>query len=494
MNLPYTKQPKGIIVIFFAELSQRFSYWGLQSLLVLFLIHNLLLSKGNAYTIYGAFTGLTFATAILGGVLADRLFGFKRSVIIGIIFSLIGNITLVLSSNQPSIVLIGLAFICYGTGTFLPCNSNLLGTFYQEDDTRRARGFTILYIGTNIGGLSAPIVYGFIYHYVGWMLAFIISSVGFILWFILYFFMKKYLAMTKNNNLEEGGRQGFSKSIILFMLSIIFVFFIYLLLYFTSIIKYIIGVTGTIVIITFLIFAFKNKIHRGNLLTLLLMILITLIFFTFELQTNSSFIIFAKNFVHREYFGLVIPPSTIAALEPGFVIISSAFLIWIWQRLGKFEPRELLKMYLGLLLTAIAFLLLIMVVNDLLMIKQQISLGWLIIVSFLLGTAEACIMPSLLAAITRLAPPKLKGTIMGALYLAIAFSGYFSGLLAKMTTTYQSVKGELDVNSSHIALLGYQNVFSFIFYSLITVIVLLTVGLILQNLIKKRAKSFIKFS
>ncbi len=169
------KQPRALFVLFCGEFVVRFSYWGVQSLLVLYLINNLHLSTTTAYEIFGAFTASTFSLAILGGFLADNFFGYKKTLIIGVLVALLGNIFLYLPGN--TFMFFGLACVNYGIGIFLPNNSNLLGCFYSQTDHRRDRGFTIFYMGTNIGGLLGPVSSGILALYYGIHDAFILNAI-----------------------------------------------------------------------------------------------------------------------------------------------------------------------------------------------------------------------------------------------------------------------------------------------------------------------------
>ena len=182
-------QPKSLKFLFFSESIQRFSSYGIQSILMLFLLKSLAYPAEAAYTTYGIFTALSFILAILGGLLADRWIGFRKVVFIGIVLSLIGNIILAL--NIKALTMLGLTFALCGFGLFLPNNSSLLGSFYDSQDSLRSRGFTIFYIGTNVGGLLGPVVYGILSTY-GWHFPFIISGVFLISWIIFYLKFQHY--------------------------------------------------------------------------------------------------------------------------------------------------------------------------------------------------------------------------------------------------------------------------------------------------------------
>ena len=176
----------------------------------------------------------------------------------------------------------------------------------------------------------------------------------------------------------------------------------------TNLVGYVLNTAGLITLAIFVSYAIRNKQYRLDILLILLMIGIALLFFACELQTNSSFIVFAQNFVKRDYFGITIPASAVASFEPGFVIVSSAILLRLWRLLGDREPKELTKMIIGLLFAALAFIVLVFAGKLAMHSNTQISMFWIIFASLLLGAGEACIMPPLLAAITHPSPSQIR--------------------------------------------------------------------------------------
>ncbi|MEM1244674.1 MAG: MFS transporter, partial [Pseudomonadota bacterium] len=249
------QQPKTLTTLVTAEFVQRFSYWGLQSILVLFIIHAYEFTHSNAYIIYGTFTSLTFAMAILGGFLADRLFNFKTTVLWGIFFSLIGNSIMALSATSSAIY-IGLACICYGTGIFISSNSNLLAYFYQDNDKHRDRGYVYLYIGTNLGGLSGPIIYGILYQFFDWHLAFLASIVWSVLWWSIYFKKRSYFHSEIMRKTDPMTVSFFSMTSF-FFISILAIVFIYYCFVHVLLLQYLLVLVGIGLILFFSLYLLK---------------------------------------------------------------------------------------------------------------------------------------------------------------------------------------------------------------------------------------------
>ncbi len=427
------KQPPALLVLFFSEFAARFSYWGIQSLLVLYLIHHLHLSSTMGYEIFGVFTASTFALSILGGLMADNFFGYKKTLIIGVVVALLGNILLCMPGN--TFMFLGLACVNYGIGIFLPNNSNLLGCFYNQNDNRRDRGFTIFYMGTNIGGLLGPVSSGILASYCGIRYAFILNAFLLLLWLILYISTSRWF-----NNIGNLKKTSTLKPcyqvVTLLLITIVFIFSLFILLNYPENAGNLLGIIGAGTIIFILYTTFTK--YRGclkKIMMLISMALLALIFFACEFQVNSSLLEFINQYVNRQIGFFTLPTQTFAALEPAFVIITAPLIALIskWLQSRDREPSAFFKIIIGIFLSSIAFFIFGYAADLINHTTKEISILWILIGNLILGAAEICIMPPLISSITQLAPPNFKATLMGALYVALAFSGYIAGMLAKMT-------------------------------------------------------------
>jgi proton-dependent oligopeptide transporter, POT family len=445
-------QPKALPILLAAEFAERFSFWGLQSLLVLYLTKALSLPTVKAYVVFGTCTAFTYALGILGGILADKLLGFRRGLLIGNILAIIGNLFLIIPTTNT--LFLGLALIICGTSLFVPNNANLLGTFYEQHDPQRAKGFSLLYMGTNLGGLLGPVAYGIIATKYGWHYSFIVSAFILGLWLCLFLTTKQLFAdkglPPKYSPLTKYALTYRRFDFLIYLILIVVIFIIWLLIQYTNFAGGILGIVGIATLIGLFITAFKqSKQERNIIFTLLIMMAACLLFFASELQVNSSLILFVDHYVDRQLLGWQIPSNTFAALEPLFVIILAPLLGYCWPLLGKREPSAAMKLILGLLLESISFYIFYLAGHS--ANGQQVSIGWIFAGNLLLGAGEVCLMPTVVAAVTKFAPYHLKGTLMGTLYLAIAFSSYFSGLIA-VTTSQQSLNSSLVMN-------GYTHVY-----------------------------------
>jgi POT family proton-dependent oligopeptide transporter len=451
------KQPKALSILFGSEFLIRFSHWGIQSLLIFYLTEKLLLSQDHSYLIYGAFTSLTFALSILGGVMADEVFGFKRAAILGFIFSCIGNLVLLMPTEN--LLFFGLALISYGNGLFLPNNPNLLGDFYQKDDIRRDKGFTIYYMATNSGCLAGPIIYGFLAAKFGWHIAFLSSLIGMGLWLLL-FISKSSEFSGKGDRPTDISWKLLSKHSFL-MLSVASFLLILIAAYliknprFTG---YILDAIGFITLIAVIVYAFMQPINdRKNILFILCLMAYSIIFFATAFQVGSSLLVFANQYVDAQIFSFKVPGSMYAALEPAFVVLFAPVMVKIWNMLKISDsiPATFYKMSIGLLVASGGFGLYALSASY----SMHGSNAPLIVFTggfLLLAIGELCIMPILISTITNLAPAKIKSTLMGALYLSLAFSAFISSLIATLT--------DKDLSSSPNSPQDYYYIYEYIFH------------------------------
>lgn len=427
----------GLLTLAFAEFVERFSYWGFLSVLTLYLINQLHFADGKAYQVYGAFTAATFGLSIIGGRCADKLLGFKKAVLIGLIFVVAGNLLLI-----SNFLYLGISFLACGTGFSLPNNANLLGTFYQKGDIRKDRVFTLFYMGTNLGGLLGPIVYGFVSVSYGWHKCFLISIICVVIWLITFFKLRVYFSSYGNLSKKIQISKAYGLSVIYFLpaLFLLLIGIVYCLMKYENFTGGLLTVVGLCTFSYILKVAFQsNSVDRKNIFLLILMMLFALIFFINVFQLYSSLILYIEKYVRRDLIIFTIPASAFASLEPLFVILCAPLLAYIWTLLGKWgkEPFSFSKITLGLFLEGLAFG--VFAISTFYAQKNNsIALMLIIIGNLLLGVGELCIMPIVISAITRLAPASLKGMFMGALYLSLAASGYLSGVVAIFTTHHSS--------------------------------------------------------
>lgn len=377
IDIVMERQPKSLSVLFFSESIQRFGAYGIQSILLLFLLKKSFYSVNLAYTTYGIFTALSFILAILGGLLADKYLGFRKVVFLGIILSLIGNVILAL--NIGNLAIIGLTCTLLEFGLFLPNNSSLLGSFYQIEDSRRSRGFTLFYIGTNIGGILGPVIYGILSIY-GWHFPFIISAFFLISWILFYLSNQKYFKNHGEQPKTVFKHAKLNNILSYAIISVLFFVVIFLLKnpVFAGKIITIVGIVSFLVVA---IYALRKKSQeRNKIFLLILMIFCALIFFSSVFQIYTSLLLFIDHHIQRKLMGWLIPSPAFTSLEPFFIVILAPFVAYLWKILNfrKKEPLPLTKMCLGLLLGGCGFGIFALGAHHMAYVKHQISLLWIV--------------------------------------------------------------------------------------------------------------------
>lgn len=448
MNQP--SQPKGVYVLLFLDMWERFSYWGLQSLLVLYLVKHFLFSDTKSYAFFGAYTALTYVASLLGGIIADRFWGFKKAIILGAVLIIIGNS--ILAFPERFALYLGLSLIIGGTGLIKPNNVSQLGALYSKNDSRRDRGFTLFHVGSNIGGIMGPIVYGFVSVHYGWQIAFIISSLGVFIGLVIYL---AYGFLFKDSSLEGYRMTGGFVSIVY----IVVVGVLGLLLLYPEWTGHLLDVVGLFILLGLGVLIYQaNSSERQALILIVVMVCFCLFFFALLFQCSTSLILFIERFADRTILGWAVPASAFVSLQPFFVVLLAPLLVRLWSILGSYEQSSLGKMVIGLLFASCSFLFFMLAAQEANRL-QRVSLTWIVLGNILFSLGELCIVPPTLATIARLAPVKLRATLTGFFYLTLSFAGYLASLLANLTTPRT-----LMISKASTAAISYLYAYQTIFY------------------------------
>jgi POT family proton-dependent oligopeptide transporter len=432
MSLFKREQPKSFYILSLGELCESLSYYGLQAIFVLYLSKVYLYSDNRAYSLFGVFVTLAFSAPLLGGILADRLIGRRQTIILGAISLIIGN--LLLSITNFKFFCLGIANIIYGTGLYKANCTSLIGTLYKKNDTRRLRGFTLFYMATNIGAMAGPLIYGFTQK-LGWGYGFIFSAVSISI--SLIFFLKQFpddLVEIKTVKVLLLPYYNLNRLIYLAQISVTLLLGI--LFYYNVMTEDFITIF-IITMIVILVISLLKKVdnNHGRILSLLILCFFAMIFFAITLQVVTSINLFIQRNVDRNLGGWNVPTVMFSALYPMAVITMAPLITGIWQKLSilKKEPSVLVKIFFGLVLAGVGFICFALAATESISFHYY-PLALIVIGNLFLGTGELCLMPSILSAISRFAPKSLTGTLMGALFLFIAFAGYLSSVIAKLST------------------------------------------------------------
>lgn len=445
--------PRGLATLFFTEMWERFSYYGMRALLVLFMVASV--EKGGlgiddktATAIYGLYAMLVYLLALPGGWIADRLLGLQKAVFYGGCLIAFGHILLAFPSIES--FFLGLFFIVVGTGLLKPNISSLVGQLYPASEpARRDAGFSIFYMGINLGAFTAPFITGYLGENINWHYGFAAAAVGMIIGLIQYKVTEHYLGgvgerIVRNKDHDEDEKERRKIVLGLTVVGVVISIVVALLLF--RIIKVnpvVIAQASSVIILVsvvlyFLYIFIGEKLvadERKKLIAILILFLFSCVFWAGYEQQGSSLNLFAKRYADRFIFGWEMPAAWLQAAPPIFVVIFSLVFAWIWVFLSKrnLDPSTPVKFSFGLLFTALGFAVMMwaswLVVSDG-VAGPEASPGWLVLTYLLHTFGEICLYPVGLSAVTKLSPQKLRGQMMGVWFTSLAFGNLIAGLFA----------------------------------------------------------------
>lgn len=437
------RQPLKLYLISLTEFWDRFGFYGLQALLVLYVTKVLLFSDSAAYSLYGTFTALTFATGIVGGLLADRFLGARHAILLGGVLMVVGNFLLFFPGLTG--MYFGLSVLIIGIGLFKPNNANYVGALYEKTDVRREGGFSLFYMAMNAGALLGPVLYGVISSHYGWHLSFLISAIGTAIAlaiFIIKHHPETSVEKASNFRVHRALWLGITSLHVVYAGVFIAIFLLVYLLQHSDIFGSLLILVGIITLIGIAVIAIKNdSVTRNHIIGITILSFFCLFFFAGSLQTATTLTLFIERNINRTFFEMKIPTMMFLSLEPFFIIIIAPFVARVWTRLAR-AGHDLFpstKILIGLSLAVISFSIFALSAS-----LSQIEQGrWPLLLVVLgnatLGLGELCILPVVFSTLTRVIPIHLRGTMMGVAFLAFAYSGYLAGAFAKIISAHSVV-------------------------------------------------------
>ena len=397
--------PQGLTTLFFTEMWERFSYYGMRAFLILYMVApvaagGLGFTDARAASIYGTYTGSAWAASIFGGLVADRLLGQYRTVLVGGIIIAAGHFTLAFKS-LPSFYT-GLALIVMGTGCLKPNVSTLVGSLYKQGDARRDAGFSIFYMGINLGATLGPLIAGYLAQNVNWHIGFACAGVGMTFGLIQYVLGRGRLKHSIAR-LEQKPQAAIATA----------------------------DAHGTAEA-----GAGMTADEWKRIAAIVFFFAAAVIFWGAYEQAGSTLNLFADRYTRLEMFGFAFPSSWFQAVQPIFVIILAPVFGWLWVRMGRHEPSVPAKFALGLLFMGLSFAVLIPAGS----LAQsgtgiRVSPWFLVWAYFISELGELCVSPIGLSAVTKLAPIRIVGLMMGVWFLSNAFGNKLAGWAAGFFST-----------------------------------------------------------
>jgi POT family proton-dependent oligopeptide transporter len=431
-----SKHPPVLAYLFFAEAWERFSFYGMRALLVLYLTKSFLFSDNTAYLIYGSYTALVYTTPVIGGLLADRLLGFRKAVLLGGILMALGHFAMAVQNLQ--VFYLALALLICGNGFFKPNISSIVGRLYGADDPRRDSAFTIFYMGINLGALLAPLGCGYLGERYGWHWGFGLAGIGMLLGLVVFMRAQPLLAGVADPPNREGKKKlaGISDGAWVYLGTFASVLLAWQLVQHGTLVGSLLSVFGIGVLAAMLVFMFRlqDKVERDRLGVALLLTVISMVFWAFFEQAGTSMSLFTDRNVNRTVFGHLIPASQFQSVNPVFILIFAPVFSALWLYLGRrrLEPSTPLKFGFGIVQLGLGFVALYF---GALTSRSTgtVPVFWLVLGYFLHSTGELCLSPIGLSMITKLSPKRVTGIMMGVWFLSSAYAQYVASLIAQLT-------------------------------------------------------------
>ena len=433
--------PKGLFVCFATEMWERFSYYGMRALLILYLTKHWEFTDATSYLIYGAYTSLVYIMPVFGGMLADQILGSKKAVTYGAILLVFGHLGMTVESNEQ-IFYLSLALIVSGVGFLKPNISTMVGALYEEGDPRRDSGFTIFYMGINIGAFTATLLCGYLGEQVGWAYGFGAAGIGMLFGLIIFLWGQKYLEglaePPSNKYLQK--MNGISYESWAYISGIFMVLVTWFLVQNSQLVGQLLGGFGAIFIGAWLLYALLRCApdERDRLIVVGILILFSLIFWALFEQAGSSLNILTDRGVNRVIFGWEVPASMFQSLNAGFIFTIAPLFAMLWIALAKrnMEPSTPIKFSIGIILVGLGFLALVYGMRS----SEGLQTGvfWIILIYLLHTLGELCLSPVGLSSVTKLSPQRIVGFMMGMWFFASAAGNYVAGLIARATASDSS--------------------------------------------------------
>lgn len=453
--------PKGLYLLFMTELWERFSYYGMRAIFTLFMINALLFDKNLSSTIYGNYTGLVYLTPLIGGYVADRYWGNRRSILFGGMMMAVGQFFMFLAGCfytevglATTLMFVGLGFLIFGNGFFKPNISTMVGQLYEEGDRRVDSAFTIFYMGINLGAFLAPIVCGTlgeVYDKEGLIVpaafkwGFLAACIGMIISTLCFELFKNKLIVApdgspigtkpkkKEVTLETPKKPINVKSILNWAIIALLIF-----VFFKGVLGFdLIGafIYAACIVAPASIITDKSltKVEKDRIWVIFIIAFFVIFFWSAFEQAGASLTYFAQEQTDRMLFNKEIPSSYFQSINAVAIVIFAPIFAIIWTKLGKSnkEPSSPVKQALGLFLLALGYLIIAIGVKGL-DPNVKVSMLWLITLYTIHTFGELCLSPIGLSMVTKLAPVRFASLLMGVWFLSTATANKFAGDLSKL--------------------------------------------------------------
>ncbi len=486
------KYPKQLWYLFFSEMWERFSFYGMRGMLVIFMVNQLMMNDEVANLQYGATQAFVYAFTFIGGLFADKILGYRKSLFWGGLLMILGSVILAIDPKQ--FFFFGISFTIIGTGFFKPNISTMVGKLYKDDDNRRDAGFSLFYAGVNLGALiggylciavaNGSMFSSIIPEHLRWNVAFGFAAVVMLISLLTFVQTQKSLGeIGVSPLLELTNSKRKTYEYLTYIGSILVIPIIILLVSnseYTDIFMFIIGPCS----ILYLIYEMRNFSLSENkkLIAALVFIIFSIFFWAFFEQSGGSLSLFAANNLNNTVLGIPLDPNGVNnSANSLFVIIFAALvgMVWLWLGKIKMEPNTIVKFGLAFLFLAGGFWVFYYTkffadANGMTSL-DLFTFGW-----FVITFGELCLSPIGMSIMTKLSPSKLQAVMMGMWFLASAYGQYFAGLLG--ANIANASENASNVDKLNIYANGYQQL---AIYALIAGIILIVISPFVKKLMQE---------
>ena len=486
------KYPKQLWYLFFSEMWERFSFYGMRGMLAFFMVSQLKLDEETTNLQYGATQAFVYAFPFIGGLFADKILGLRKSLLWGGLLMIVGSV--ILSLDPKNFFFLGISFTIVGTGFFKPNISSMVGQLYKENDVRQDAGFSLFYAGVNIGALIGGYICvavaegslwsGFVPENLRWNFAFGFAAIVMVVSLLTFTQTQKSLGeigLSPLQHIEKSKRR--IREVVTYIGSLAIIPVIILMVANTVYTDYFMMVIGPASLL-YLLNEMRSFSLAENkkLIAAFVLIIFSIVFWAFFEQSGGSLSLFAINNLHNSLLGFEVSPNGVNnAANSLFVIVFATVmgLFWIWMNARKIEPNTVVKFGLGFLFLAGGFWV-FYYTQFFADASGKTSLNLFTFGWFIITFGELCLSPIGLSAMSRLSPQKTQAVMMGIWYLASAYGQYFAGILGANIASASE-------NSTNLEKLivyadGYKQL---AIYALIAGVVLIVISPLVKNLMQE---------
>lgn len=489
--------PVGLYVLFITEMWERFSFYGMKALLLFYLTRYHLFSDSEGYLLLGSYAALVYAMPVLGGHIADKYIGFRKAIIFGAILLVLGHIGMAYEGHQATevdgiikqdklalqVFYFSLALIVMGVG-FLKSNiSSIVGELYTKNDPRRDSGFTIFYMGINVGALLATVICVYLGEEYGWGYGFGAAGIGMFLGLLVFIYGKKYLkgqGEPLDLDVINAKKYGIKVEHWIYIFAILGTFVVWQMVQNHSVVQGILmfAGAGSLAYIIYYSVKFLDKVSRDRLIALTILIIFTIVFWALFEQAYMSLNLFAERIINLNVFGFDLKPGWFLGLNSLFIIaLAIPFArLWVWLDKRKLNPNTSYKFAYAIILVGLGFGALVLG-GKLSGETGKVASYWLVLAYLLHTCGELSLSPIGLSVVTKLSPGKIVGFMMGVWFLATASSEFIAAKISDMASLDLADQADFVLSKA-----SYINLYENLFYAGVASGILL---ILLTPLIKK---------